>query len=81
MEEKRVCGAIDERIETLVEEFMKLSREARELALSLDTVDGFLARWHIRKQLKRLGRSLFDNMAMRNELITARWKRTYGSGS
>jgi hypothetical protein len=78
-EERRVCGALDERIDALVSEFVSLAREAKELAMSLDTTNGFFARMKIRSKLRAVGRRLSDNMDIRNELVTARWRRTYGS--
>ena len=78
-EEKRVCGALDERIDALVAEFVSLVREEKELATSLNTTSGFFARMKIRSRQRSVRCHLSDNMDIRNELVTARWRRTYGS--
>lgn len=78
-EEKRVCGAIDDRLDKLVGEFGLLAKEALELAVKLQTTPGFFARWALRRRIKCITRRLRDNSTMRNELTSARLKRTYGA--
>lgn len=78
-EERRVCGAIDERLDDISNDFVSIANEATELESRLRCTRGFFARWSIRRRIKALSRRVSDNLAVRNELVTARWKRTYGA--
>lgn len=78
-EERRVCGAIDERLDGISNDFVSLTNEARELVSRLNHTRGFFARWAIRRRIKAITRRVSDNLSVRNELVTARWRRTYGA--
>jgi hypothetical protein len=78
-EERRVCGGIDDRVRSLVDDFVSLAREVKELYARLENTRGFFARWTLRRRIRAITRRLSDNMSVRNELATARWRRTYGS--
>jgi hypothetical protein len=78
-EENRVCGALDERISTLEDEFIAMVRQYEALEEKFAIADGFFKRWGIRNDMKALLRRINDNRNMRSELNDARWRRTYGS--
>jgi uncharacterized protein (UPF0335 family) len=77
-EENRVCCKIDKRISVLEDEFIAMAGEMKQLTTRLYG-EGFFARMLTRVEIKKLSRRLDDNRTMRNELTTARWRRTYGA--
>lgn len=78
-EEQRVCKEIDERLLSVGKEFCMLSDKARAIAMELDTKKGFFARVLIHMRLREVTSRMSDLMDIRYELITARWRRTYGA--
>jgi phage-related tail protein len=77
-EEKRICDAIDARMNEVRDEFSALVDRLRMLEGSLESTKGFFARFLVKREMKDIARRIRDNRSQLDELATARWRRTYG---
>ena len=77
VEQKRVCGTIDQRLNELEDEFIAMADEMKSLTASLGTTKGFFKKWGIHTKMYNLGGKISINRDMRYELVCARISRTY----